>query len=277
MGSFTKSQTSKTTPVYNQQLEGAAGDITGAYRANQGNIQGVSDQISGLIPSLLDRFRQGDPALSAASSYVTRTLGGGGSNPHLQQVIDQTGNDVTNQTHAAQGTRGLTGGTAMQDILTRNLASNAGGLRFADWNNEQQRMANAAGMAPGIAGAQSDLLNPAFNAAQSSLMPLQAANMTGAGIGGLLGQYTNGVQKQNPSTADSIGKGISILSSLFSDERLKTDVRKVGKTDGGLNIYTYRYQGAGPFHMGVMAQEVPVGALGPEIGGYKTVRYEEVR
>lgn len=66
---------------------------------------------------------------------------------------------------------------------------------------------------------------------------------------------------------------------LFSDERLKTDIRRVGQTDGGLAVYTYRYGGMGPYHMGVMAQEAAVAA--PEAignaGGFLTVDYARIR
>jgi hypothetical protein len=46
------------------------------------------------------------------------------------------------------------------------------------------------------------------------------------------------------------------MSGVPSDKRLKTDIHKVGKTDSGLNVYTYRYKSGGPIQMGVMAQEV---------------------
>lgn len=41
----------------------------------------------------------------------------------------------------------------------------------------------------------------------------------------------------------------------FSDERVKEDIRRVGETDEGTPIYTYRYKGDPQAHMGVMAQE----------------------
>lgn len=65
---------------------------------------------------------------------------------------------------------------------------------------------------------------------------------------------------------------------LFSDERLKTDIRRVGQTDGGLAVYTYRYGGMGPYHMGVMAQEaamVAPDAVG-NAGGFLTVDYARI-
>ena len=66
----------------------------------------------------------------------------------------------------------------------------------------------------------------------------------------------------------------------FSDERLKTDIKRVGKTDGGLPVYTYRYKGDGTMHMGVMAQDVEnviPEAVAQHESGYKMVNYGKVK
>ena len=75
--------------------------------------------------------------------------------------------------------------------------------------------------------------------------------------------------------------GLSNAAMAVSDARLKQDIRKVGQTDGGLPVYTFRYKGEPQIYMGVMAQDVAQSqpeALGPLIDGeYMTVNYEEVR
>ena len=63
---------------------------------------------------------------------------------------------------------------------------------------------------------------------------------------------------------------------LLSDRRLKTDIRRVGQTDAGTPIYTYRYVWGGPVQMGVMAQDVPDAAFMTE-SGFLAVDYGEVR
>lgn len=66
----------------------------------------------------------------------------------------------------------------------------------------------------------------------------------------------------------------------FSDERLKTDIKRVGKTDEGLPVYTYRYKGDGTIHMGVMAQEVlkeNPDAVRMHESGFLMVDYGKVR
>ena len=46
------------------------------------------------------------------------------------------------------------------------------------------------------------------------------------------------------------------INTLPSDERLKTDIRKVGVSDQGFTIYQFRYKGHPELMEGVMAQEV---------------------
>jgi hypothetical protein len=72
-------------------------------------------------------------------------------------------------------------------------------------------------------------------------------------------------------------------AGFFSDERLKKDAVRIGETDEGVPIYSYRYKGDnGPKQIGLMAQDVE--RVHPEAVGlaaaadgryYKTVDYEK--
>jgi hypothetical protein len=169
------------------------------------------------------------------------------------------------------GRAGLAGGSDYNNLIARALAQNESGLRYADYDNAMNRRFQAAGLAP------QGLQTAAGLGQAGAMLPLQAGALNAASVGGLLGQYQNqqGVQKQSGiSIGELLGAGLQ-AASMFSDRRLKTDIRRVGKTDAGVPIYTYRYLGEGPYHMGVMADDVP-DALGPVIEGFKTVRYEAV-
>jgi muramidase (phage lysozyme) len=69
---------------------------------------------------------------------------------------------------------------------------------------------------------------------------------------------------------------------FFSDERLKHDAHRIGETDDGLPIYSYKYNGDNKTQIGLMAQDVErrkpeaVG-LAPASDGkmYKTVDYDK--
>lgn len=88
--------------------------------------------------------------------------------------------------------------------------------------------------APDYQGAVRDSYNAQMNAYNQ-----QVASQNGL-FGGLFG---------------SLGK-IGAAAIQFSDRRLKKDIKRVGETDEGLPIFTYRYKGDDDLRMGVMAQDV---------------------
>ncbi len=84
------------------------------------------------------------------------------------------------------------------------------------------------------------------------------------------------------STSGQVLGGIQSLGSLgalaamaFSDRRLKTGVRRIGRDNTGLNVYRYRYIGGDAEFIGYMADEVR--EVAPHavvrIGGYDAVIY----
>lgn len=85
------------------------------------------------------------------------------------------------------------------------------------------------------------------------------------GIGGLFGSVLG--------AAGQAG-GFGALLGM-SDRRLKTNIKRIGKTAGGHNVYSYNYIWGGPEQIGVMAQEVPHAAY-RHPSGYLMVNYAEV-
>lgn len=87
-------------------------------------------------------------------------------------------------------------------------------------------------------------------------------------------------QQARASYSSGLFGGIgSAIGGIFSDRRLKTDIEKVGKTNAGLPIYTYKYKGDNKTQMGVMAQDVEkkIPEAVKEIGGFKAVNYALVK
>lgn len=85
-------------------------------------------------------------------------------------------------------------------------------------------------------------------------------------------------QAQNAQTSSMLGGLFSLGSSfLYSDERLKTDIKRIGTADNGLPIYVYTYKAGGPPMIGFMAHEVE--KLHPEavreFNGFKAVDYSK--
>lgn len=265
-------------------LTGGANAVQNAYTDNAGKIQGGTDQVTSLLPDVIAKYQAGNPAINAATGYNTDVLSGrylNEGNPHLDSMMEQVANQARNQTAGALGVKGLTGGSDFTKLVSQGVSNAVTPMLYQNYANERSAMAGAAGQAPGLAAADTLQINPMLSLLQAYQQPLGAAQSYAGSLGNLFGNYQT--QTNNPSTMDTIGKGIGAVASvasMFSDERLKEDIKKVGKTDSGLPIYTYRYKGDETPQMGVMAQEVEKKqprALGPLVAGYRTVKYGEVR
>jgi hypothetical protein len=89
------------------------------------------------------------------------------------------------------------------------------------------------------------------------------------------GQSQSGLG-QVAGIAKDIGSIVS-LASMFSDKRLKENIKKIGKTYDGQNIYSYNYKGDPRQQIGLLAQDVEKHhphAVGLA-HGYKTVDYDK--
>jgi hypothetical protein len=279
------SSTTRTTNTPSPQQTQAGNTLNSVFGSQLPRIQGYADQIGGLMPGMIDRYNAGDAGVNASRDWITRTLGQQGENPHLQGMIDQTGGDISRQVGAGMGSRGNWGGSVHEKMLANALARSSMGMRYNDYSQQQQRQAQAAGMAPGVAAADTIQIAPLLAAAgYAGGAPLAATSQYASGMGGLFGNTGTQSTTQSPSILGMLlqaGSNAAQAAAMGSDIRLKEDIRRVGQTDGGLPVYTYRYKGNPVVHMGVMAQEVAQSqpeALGPLINGeYMSVKYGEVR
>lgn len=108
----------------------------------------------------------------------------------------------------------------------------------------------------------------AANANQSNMMG-GLFGLAGTGLGGIFG---------GAAGAGIGGQLGGALGGLFSDRRLKKDIKRVGTAGNGLGIYSYQYIWGGPQQLGYMADEVE--RVAPDavssIGGLKLVDYSKV-
>lgn len=116
---------------------------------------------------------------------------------------------------------------------------------------------------------------------QAAAANAAAGASRGAGLSGMFGSIGAAVA---PSLIKAAGPalmkaGAAMLPAMFSDKRLKTDIKKVGKTNEGLPVYTYKYKGDDVTQMGVMAQDVEkkTPSAVRTVGGFKAVDYTKVK
>lgn len=182
-----------------------------------------------------------------AASQISRLLGGDASG--FNAYKDATGFDFMSE----QGSRGITGNAAARGLMR----SGATGQALANYGNQMQNQ---------FASQYMDRLLGLGN------MGLQAGNLVGNA-----GQVST--EQSRRREKPGLGRFIGGAMTLASDRRTKTDIKKIGKTKDGLNLYEYKYIGYPDIHVGVMADEVEKikpEALGPTIMGFKTVDYSKL-
>lgn len=224
---------------------------------------------------------------------------GSGTNPYLDamvgraqgNLVDQYNNVIRPQQDSLMARSGSFGNSGVQstvnqqqDQLLGQLGDISTQMYGGQYNADQNRRFDAAQGLMGYGGLQQmaaqnplDFRYQQFQEAQNQ--PYKNLQAMGAPFGANMGgSSTTSNSTGGWGTAQNVLGTALLASSLFSDKRLKTDIKRVGKTDDGLGIFTYKYRGDDTTQMGVMAQEVA--KKKPEavksIGGLLAVDYSKV-
>lgn len=134
-----------------------------------------------------------------------------------------------------------------------------------------------------LAGYENGIETASYNDYLQQQAALAGLGLQGGGLVSGAGNVSTSTSQGTSSGKSNNGMGNFIGSIIggaaASDERLKTDIIKVGEHEG-LGVYKYNYvSGQGPY-IGVMAQEVKElypEAMGPEVSGYLTVDYNKLQ
>ncbi|MBT8449281.1 MAG: tail fiber domain-containing protein [Gammaproteobacteria bacterium] len=254
-----------------------------ANQINQGALPGYNQQmqggmqIPGLQQGLMNFGQQQNEALGGAIQS-----GLGQINRNFQRNIMPSINTGAAMSNTSGGSRqgiaqGLAASDANQqasDFVNQMMSQNFQGMQQNQLGaygqlgqlQAQQNLAQqgALGMAP-------QLSNLGFGSQYGDLAALSSLIGSPTVLGG------GGSSSGQGGIGSSLG-GIASLTSVLSDIRAKENIKRVGKTDSGLNVYTYNYKGHPQTHMGVMAQEVEesIPEAVHEFNGLKTVDYTKV-
>lgn len=245
---------------------GGINGLTGAATGAAGAIQGAQDIVSGIAGTDMSAIRQG--VLADIMPAINSSFAGSGmtgSSLHQQNLAQSLTNGMTDAQLAIQGQQlqaaGMIPGMAQSGMQPYQTIINAGNMLQGQEQNEIDALV------------QQDLMG---QGAQASALQQYAALLSG--IGGQFGSST-ATQSSSPGLGGILGGALQV-GSLFSDERLKTDVKQVGTLFDGTPVYTYRYLDAvapeglrGKVTMGVMAQEAPAHAVASDPSGFMRVNY----
>lgn len=215
---------------------------------------------------------------------------------YLSEPFEFTNSDAEQWAYDLASPRILQQQGQNEDTLRSTLANKGIREGSAAWNAEMSRLTNAntdqmnqlalTGRSQAFGEALSTRNQPineitALLSGSQVSNPSQMSSPTSqVGVGGVdytglvNQQYQADVANQQSMMGGLFGLGSAAIG-LMSDRRLKTDIKRVGETEGGTPIYTYRYKSGGPVQMGVMAQDVPEAAFMTD-SGYLAVDYSEV-
>jgi hypothetical protein len=202
-----------------------------------------------------------------ASSYLGGVLRGDylnpSSNPHLgalsSSIWEQVAPNVSSVfSRAGRGTSASDSGLA--GALTRGFTSAMAQPLFAQYNQERGLQQQAAGLSAPLDAASSLPLEQYLERMRSlATLGQQGTSTTTASPSTL--QILAGLGSMGAGMFSAPAGGTSAaagLSAMFSDERLKTDIERLGDDPRGFGVYSYRYlwDDPGSRRVGFMAQEV---------------------
>lgn len=225
---------------------GAAGQIGSNYNQGVSNQLGAASAYGGQQANIL----AGAQGLSGNAATGLGQLSNNYNNASQQQL--QAAYNAPNISNLGwQGIGNLQNSGAQQQTLNQNIL------------NSPFNLLNQYGsLIQGMYGQQGTTTQPYFT------------NPAASGLGGALLGSQLGSQLGVGSGWGAAGGGLMGLLSA-SDRRLKTDIKRIGSTDSGLPVYSYRYVWGGPVQFGVMADEVR--KVNPEavfnIEGFDRVNY----
>lgn len=123
----------------------------------------------------------------------------------------------------------------------------------------------------------SQVSNPTFGATpQTSIPTTDNAGIINSNFNQQNSQYQTQLQQQNALLGGLFGLGAAGVYK-YSDRRLKKNIKKIGKTNNGQSLYSYKYKGSDEPQIGLMAQEVEKrdpGAVITTPSGFKAVNYD---
>lgn len=251
-----------------QTLSPAQQAIANAGQATQGNLANLAQEQSGRLSGLLNEPLD----WSTQQNYL---------NELTAQNLDPQWDRLAQQNEQALVNRGLRpGSTAYNAAQDEFLKSRSGSYNSANLNNfnsalqSQMALRNQPLNEILALSGQGQIQQPNFGATpQTGVAGTDVAGITQAG-------YQNQMQgyNANQSTLGGLFSAGASLIPLLSDRRAKSDIKRIGTADNGLGLYLYRYRTGGPFHVGVMADEVAAvnpGAIVTGDDGMMSVKYAE--
>lgn len=142
-------------------------------------------------------------------------------------------------------------------------------LTLANYSNQQALATTQSNLQLGLAGIQAE--TTMFTVGTNADLQAALARMQSDTTLGLANIQAGTARRQ--SNNNLIGSIVGGVFGLFSDVRLKENIRHIGFSPDGFALYEYTYIGSDEKQIGVMAQEVAHTGHVFNVGGYAAVNY----
>jgi hypothetical protein len=265
---FNPTETAATGQIANLGLNGTTGLTNAANTANTIQTMNPNNTPGN---SALNQYASGS-MLSAGNPYFQSMANQVQSSmlPGMMSAFTQGSTDNPNVAFAAsQGMGNALGGLGYQNYLQgqQNQLAGAQGLA-SNYNTNIGNQLNAASASPYLYNTQLAGANSALSAGQAQQTQAQnelqnqvaAYNYYQTLPYSQINQYSNliGGQYGSTSTGSTTSPSQSFFGSLFSDERLKKNIKRIGVADNGLPIVSFQYinDPSNVTHIGFLAQDV---------------------
>ena len=251
------------------------------------------------------RALAGNATMDAAEGYGQDVLGGNylNSDPYQDSVFQNIQSHVMPSVNSQFMQSGRYGSDLHGDTMTRAMTEAYAPYASQQYQQGLDRMDNAMSFAPQFAAndyqdiaaldtvggakqglAQRETDDAVNRHAYYQDLPYNKLGQYMGLIGGNWGGTTTSSQPYyQPSPFSQIaGLGIGALGAagsagLFSDARLKQNIRPLTRMDNGVTIYAYEFKGSDVTQFGVIAQEVekthPEAVFTDPASGFKKVNY----
>jgi hypothetical protein len=241
-------------PYENQVIQSALADVTRGYQGQQRNLA-----TSAIGSGAFGGGREGVERAILGSEFQKNI---GDISGRLRQTGFESGAARFAQDRAAQL------GAAQAQL--QGLATGAGGLSQAGATERGIEQAQL------LEGYRDFVEEQGFGMGQVQQV---IGALSGAPIrtyGEERSGYTGQVLGGGSVFGQVAGAGLAAYQAgLFSDIRLKEDIKLVGKSASGINIYNFKYKGDDKTYQGVMAHQVPYASHITD-SGYLVVDYSQL-
>ena len=259
-GSTTQTTTQEIPAFIQDQVKQVFGEVE-----NFTPSSAIVPQVAGFTPNqtsaqtLIKDLATSSPLSGSKTALDNIITGEFNVSDPLKRVLDDTLSKTVNNVTSQYSSAGRLGSDAFGTALGEGIASGVAPTLANAMESDASRKLSAVGMMPSIlssdlgllgalsgVGREEQALNqllfdrPAQEVAASNQANQQRINNLIAALGGAP-TPTSTTSSKSPSNLDAMTAAALAATAIFSDRRLKSDIKKIGTHSTGLNVYEWEW------------------------------------